>query len=122
LSAPNNNTFRRQTVNTSNAKVMPNHPVNKPLFALSGGFIALFCLWALVDLQGLSGAVDAGFAFSARYFGLYWQVLLLATFLISLMLCAMPGAKARLGNLPHPEFTTFQWGAMIMCTLLAGGV
>ena len=76
-------------------------------FALSGGFIALFCLWALVDLKGLSGAVDAGFAFSARYFGLYWQLLLLGTFLISLLICVMPGAKARLGNLVKPEFTTF---------------
>ncbi len=94
---------------------------NKPLFALSGGFIALFCLWALVDLKGLSGAVDAGFAFSARYFGLYWQLLLLGTFLISLVICFMPGSKARLGNIAKPEFTTFQWGSMIMCTLLAGG-
>lgn len=108
-------------MNTSTPKVAQVHPINKPLFALSGGFIALFCLWALIDLQSLSGAVDAGFAFSARYFGLYWQVLLLGTFLISLVLCAMPGAKARMGNLAIPEFTTFQWGAMIMCTLLAGG-
>lgn len=82
--------------------------INKPVFALSGGFIALFCLWALVDLKGLSGAVDAGFAFSARYFGLYWQLLLLGTFLISLIICFMPGSKARLGNLAKPEFTTFQ--------------
>ncbi|MEJ6631000.1 MAG: BCCT family transporter [Burkholderiaceae bacterium] len=95
--------------------------INKPVFALSGGFIALFCLWALVDLKGLSGAVDAGFAFSARYFGLYWQLLLLGTFLFSLIICFMPGSKARLGNLAKPEFTTFQWGSMIMCTLLAGG-
>jgi len=95
--------------------------VDKPLFALSGGFIALFCLWALLDLKGLSTAVDAGFAFSARYFGLYWQVLLLGTFLISLVICLLPGAKAKMGNLAKPEFSVFQWGSMIMCTLLAGG-
>jgi glycine betaine transporter len=106
-------------VSTSTQKVAQVHPINKPLFAVSGGFIALFCFWALIDLQSLSGAVDAGFALSARYFGLYWQLLLLGTFLISLVLCVMPGAKARMGNLPMPEFTTFQWGAMIMCTLLA---
>ncbi|MTH35898.1 BCCT family transporter [Paracoccus limosus] len=95
--------------------------VNKPLFALSGGFILLFCLYALVDIDGLSVLVDAGFAFSARYFGLYWQILLLATFLISLVLCVLPGGRVRLGGMSMPEFKTFNWASMIMCTLLAGG-
>jgi choline/carnitine/betaine transport len=99
----------------------PTTAIKTSLFALSGGFIAAFCLWALIDLEGLSAAVDAGFAFSARYFGLYWQVLLLATFLISLALCALPGSKAKLGATTQPEFSWFSWGAMIMCTLLAGG-
>lgn len=95
--------------------------VNKPLFLISGGFIGLFCIAALVNLDALSAAVDWGFNISATYFGLYWQVLLLATFLIGLLLCVLPGGKAILGNLAAPEFTTFQWGSMIMCTLLAGG-
>ncbi len=95
--------------------------VNKPLFLISGGFIALFCLAALVNLDALSAAVDWGFNVSATYFGLYWQVLLLATFLIGLVLCILPGGRAIMGGLTAPEFTTFQWGSMIMCTLLAGG-
>jgi choline-glycine betaine transporter len=95
--------------------------VDKPLFAITGGFIALFCALALFDIDLLSRMVDWGFNFSATYFGLYWQVLLLATFLIGLALCVLPGAKTRMGNLATPEFTMFQWGSMIMCTLLAGG-
>ena len=95
--------------------------INKPLFAITGGFIALFCVSAIVNLEGLSGLVDVGFAWSAKWFGLYWQLLLLATFLIGLALCFFPGAKAKLGGLDEPEFTLFQWGSMIMCTLLAGG-
>ena len=95
--------------------------LNTPLFLLSGGFIALFCAAALVDLEGLSAMVDWGFNVSATYFGLYWQVLLLATFLIGLVLCVLPGGRAILGGLSAPEFSTFQWGSMIMCTLLAGG-
>ncbi len=97
------------------------HHINKPLFAITGGFILAFCLVALYDLDLLSSMVDAGFAFSARYFGLYWQVLLLATFLIGLVLIVLPGSKAIMGGLDRPEFPVFQWGAMIMCTLLAGG-
>lgn len=95
--------------------------VHKPLFAITGGFIALFCALALFDIDLLSRMVDAGFAFSAKYFGFYWQVLLLATFLIGLVLCVLPGAGTRMGALAKPEFTLFQWGSMIMCTLLAGG-
>jgi glycine betaine transporter len=95
--------------------------VDRPLFAATGGFILLFCGLALIDIDLLSALVDWSFAWSARYFGLYWQVLLLATFVISLGLCLLPGSRVRLGRLDRPEFTTFQWGSMIMCTLLAGG-
>ena len=95
--------------------------VDKPLFAITGGFILLFCALALFNLDALAAMVDAGFNWSATYFGLYWQILLLATFLIGLVLCVLPGGRAVLGNLAKPEFTNFQWGSMIMCTLLAGG-
>ncbi|WCR11515.1 BCCT family transporter [Paracoccus stylophorae] len=95
--------------------------IDKTLFAITGGFIALFCAYAFVDIDGLSALVDAGFNFSARYFGLYWQVLLLATFLIGLLLCVLPGSRTVMGGLSVPEFNIFSWGAMIMCTLLAGG-
>ena len=95
--------------------------INKPLFLITGGFITLFCVIAVIDLDTLSGLVDVGFYWSAKLFGLYWQLLLLATFIIGLVLCVLPGAKAKMGGLDAPEFTHFQWGSMIMCTLLAGG-
>jgi glycine betaine transporter len=95
--------------------------VNKPLFAVTGGFILLFCAIALVNIDALGAMVDWGFNFSATYFGLYWQILLLGTFLMGMVLCVLPGGKTVLGGLATPEFTQFQWGSMIMCTLLAGG-
>ncbi|TMO48027.1 BCCT family transporter [Pseudoalteromonas ruthenica] len=95
--------------------------VDAPLFLLSAGFIICFCLFALFDLKTLSQWVDASFAWSAKYFGLYWQLLLLATFIIAIATAMLPAAKQRIGNLAAPEFSLFQWGAMIMCTLLAGG-
>jgi len=94
---------------------------DKALFAITGGFIALFCAYAFFDIDGLSALVDSSFAFSAKYFGLYWQVLLLATFLIGLVLCVLPGSKTLMGGLSMPEFSNFSWASMIMCTLLAGG-
>ena len=79
-----------------------------PLFAITGGFILLFCALALWDLEPLGTIVNASCAFSATYFGLYWQLLVLATFLIGLALCFFPGASERLGEMDEPEFTTFQ--------------
>ncbi len=98
-----------------------NRSLDVPLVLLTGGFIFAFCALALFDIDRLSIWIDAAFAFSARWFGLYWQVLLLATFLIGIGLCVMRGAGHKMGGLEVPEFSTFQWGAMIMCTLLGGG-
>jgi len=95
--------------------------VSKPVFALSAGFIAIFCAMAVINLETLSALVDGGFAWSAKYFGLYWQVLLLATFVMGIVIAIMPASRVKLGNMAKPEFTLFQWGSMIMCTLLAGG-
>ncbi|MBU2888168.1 BCCT family transporter [Celeribacter halophilus] len=106
---------------TSQTNTTQGKRINIPVFVISGGFIALFCLAALINLDALSRAVDWSFNIAATYFGLYWQFLLLATFLIGLLLCVLPGGRAIMGNIAKPEFTTFQWGSMIMCTLLAGG-
>ncbi|MFD1881626.1 BCCT family transporter [Paracoccus pacificus] len=95
--------------------------VDKPLFAITGGFILLFCALALISADTLNAVVDWGFNFAATYFGLYWQVLLLATFLMSLVICFLPGSRTVMGGLARPEFNRFQWASMIMCTLLAGG-
>ncbi|WP_347266714.1 BCCT family transporter [Paracoccus sp. (in: a-proteobacteria)] len=95
--------------------------INLPLLGITAGFILLFCLLAITDLAQLSAMIDWAFAGSARYFGLYWQVLLFVTLIISLVLLVLPGSGVKLGGLDKPEFTTFQWAAMIMTTLLAGG-
>jgi choline-glycine betaine transporter len=103
------------------AGAVPTADVNIRLFALTGGFIVLFCLLALFSVDRLNAVVDASFAWAARYFGLYWQLLLLGTFFSGLLIAVLPGGRSVLGAIPAPEFSLFQWGSMIMCTLLAGG-
>jgi len=65
--------------------------------------------------------VDAAFSWSIRAFGFYWQFLMLATFLVGLATVILPGSKVKLGGLDEPEFSTFKWVAMTLCTLLASG-
>jgi glycine betaine transporter len=87
---------------------------------VSGGALAVFVAGAIIAPDTVGGWVATGFVKSAAWFGFYWQVLMLVTFLGSLVLAATPWARARFGN-PAPEFGRFKWVAMIMCTLLAGG-
>lgn len=88
---------------------------------VSVGALAAFVASTLVFPETVSGWVDAGFTAAAAWFGLYWQSLLLVTFLVAMVLALTPWARARLGGTESAEFGRFKWVAMIMCTLLAGG-
>ena len=90
-------------------------------FSLSGGFLVIFVLMALLDLDGLSQRVNVAASWSTKNFGAYWQALLLLTFLIGIYVASSRSGKVRLGNKKNPEMSTFKWFSIIMCTLLAGG-
>lgn len=97
------------------------HKVDKLTLIVSSGFLMAFVVLALVDTKLLSSVVNGGFAWSTKFFGAYWQFLLLATFLIGIGLTLGRTGSVVLGNSEKPEMSTFQWVAIIMCTLLAGG-
>lgn len=91
------------------------------VFALSGGPLVIFVVLSLFDLKLVSTAITVAFGWAATTFGAYWQVLLLATFLMGLGIAISPAGRARLGSTTTPDLTTFRWVSVIMCTLLAGG-
>ncbi|MEL0612593.1 BCCT family transporter [Marinomonas arenicola] len=95
--------------------------VDMPVFLISASVVLLFCLIALYDVNLLSSWVNEAFLISTKYFGAYWQILLLLTFIIGLFLCFGRTGSVLLGGIKSPEIPTFQWISIIMCTLLAGG-
>ncbi|WP_286220515.1 BCCT family transporter [Marinobacter apostichopi] len=96
--------------------------IGDPLvLALTMGFIFLFVGWSLTDAEGLSAVINSGFTWTAKYLGSFFQLLLLATFFIALVVAFGRAGVARLGGLEKPEISTFRWLSMILCTLLAGG-
>ena len=95
--------------------------LKNPAFWYSGGFIIAFVLMALFAEAQLAEIVNIGFVWSARIFGPFWQILLLATFVIALAVGAGRTGQVILGNLPKPEMDAFKWMAILFCTLLAGG-
>ena len=95
--------------------------VDFPVLLISGGVLVLFAAFALYDIGQVSAWVNTAFAVSTKYFGAYWQVLLLLTFLIGVVLSVGRTGSVVMGGVKTPEITTFQWISIIMCTLLAGG-
>ncbi len=96
--------------------------IDWPLFLISGGFLGAFLLAALIDIDTVSALVNTLFAWSTKAFGLYWQLLMLATFAVSLFIGFSRCGRVRLGGVTQrPDVSTFNWIAVIMCALLAGG-
>ncbi|MDA9556678.1 BCCT family transporter [Vibrio sp.] len=95
--------------------------LNNPVFAYSGSFIGLFVLLAFYDQKLLASVVNTGFSWAVTYFGPYWQVLLLLTFLIGMALALGRTGKVKLGAIDSPELEDFKWVSILFCTLLAGG-
>lgn len=95
--------------------------IDKITLLFSTLFLVSFVLISFIDTKLLSTLVNDGFAWSSKVFGAYWQVLLLLTFLIGVYLAFSKTGSVILGKLNKPEMSTFQWIAIILCTLLAGG-
>lgn len=91
------------------------------VLALTIGFIVLFVGASIYDAEWLSGLIGESFTWTATYFGSFFQILLLGTFVVAISIALGKGSKARLGGLEKPEISRFRWLSMILCTLLAGG-
>ncbi|MFM2591187.1 BCCT family transporter [Vibrio sp. TBV020] len=95
--------------------------LSNPVLWISGSFLTIFVLIALLDTQLLTTLVNSGFGYATQYFGGYWQILMLANFIIGLFLALGQTGYVRLGGLAAPEVGTFKWLSILLCTLLAGG-
>jgi glycine betaine transporter len=95
--------------------------IDWPVFGISGGVLILFVILALFDISLVENLVSSSFAWSARFFGGFWQVLMLATFFVGIGLAFSKYGKIKLGGLDKPELSLYKWLSIIMATLLAGG-
>lgn len=95
--------------------------LNWPVFIISGGILLLFVTTSVFFTEGVSKFVDKSFDFSITYFGAYWQILLLATFIVGLFLAFSKYGKVRLGNIDKPEMSFFKWVSIIVTSGLGAG-
>ncbi|NAW68929.1 BCCT family transporter [Vibrio sp. V27_P1S3P104] len=106
---------------TSSHSLQKKLELNNPVLWLSGSFLSLFVLLALTNPSLLTSLIDSGFHYATQGFGAFWQLLLLANFVIGLALAVTQTGSVRLGGLSIPELDNFKWLSIILCTLLAGG-
>src|SRR5699024_12674827 len=92
-----------------------------PVFLISGGLLILFVIVGFINVDFITDMVDTSFDFSVKYFGGLYQIVLLGTFLIALVLGYSKFGRIRLGGLNKPEMSTFKWMSIIICTLSAAG-
>lgn len=90
-------------------------------FSISGGFLVLFLLMSLLNKDLMGEWISSSFDFSVTFFGVFWQLLLLATFVVGVALALSKYGKVKLGKKDTPENGWFRWVSMILCTLLASG-
>ncbi|MDQ0207030.1 BCCT family transporter [Alkalicoccobacillus murimartini] len=97
--------------------------LNWPVFLISGGILVLFVLLSVFNVEWTSTYVDLGFDYAIRYFGPYWQILLIATFIVGAYIAFSRSGNVVLGKLEKPEMSFFKYLAIIVTTGLgAGGV
>ncbi|KHF41589.1 BCCT family transporter [Halalkalibacter okhensis] len=102
-------------------KTIKNMKTDWTTFAVSGGFLLLFVIFALIDINMVEGWVTESFNWSVTFFGAYWQLLLLGNFVIGIILAFSKYGNVKLGKMEKPENSNFRWISMILCTLLASG-
>lgn len=91
------------------------------VFFISGGFLVLFIIVSFFDSEMVGEWITTSFNASAKFFGAYWQVLLLGNFIIGAILAVSKYGNVRLGNREKPQYSYYRWVAMILTTLLASG-
>ncbi|WP_170006426.1 BCCT family transporter [Bacillus fonticola] len=92
-----------------------------PVVFISGGVLILFVILSWINMDFLERFVNDSFAWSANYFGAFWQLLVLAFFAVTIVMACSRLGRVKLGMLDKPETGYFKWISMIMCTLLASG-
>ncbi|GIN97668.1 BCCT family transporter [Siminovitchia terrae] len=97
--------------------------VDWKVFILSGGTLVFFVMMSLLKVDLVSKYVTIGFDLSIRFFGAYWQILMLGTFAVGAFIALSKSGQAILGQQSKPDMSFFKWAAIIVTTGLgAGGV
>ncbi|ASL68205.1 High-affinity choline uptake protein BetT [Bacillus cereus] len=77
---------------------MKSRKTDWPVFIISGGSLLLFVIAVFLNKDYVESAINNSFAFSIKYFGAFWQVLLLGTFIVAMCMAFSKYGRVKLGD------------------------
>ena len=84
--------------------------------------LLIFLLVSAVDLALAKQFTEEGKAVVSNALGGIWQWMVVLLFLIAIVMAISPVGRVRLGGVDaKPSLKFFDWCAVLICTLLAGG-
>ena len=96
--------------------------LRQPPLWVGAGPLLVFLVMAAVDLKLATAFTQGGKAIISDWLGSTWQWMVALLFLLALGLAISPVGKLRLGGAEaKPSLKLFDWCAVLICTLLAGG-
>ena len=94
----------------------------QPPLWVGGTPLLIFLLVSAIDLALAKAFTDQGKALISDALGGLWQWMVVAVFLVAIGLAISPIGKLRMGGEEEkPSLKFFDWCAVLICTLLAGG-
>ena len=98
------------------------HWLTQPPLWVGAAPLLVFLLMAAVDLQLASSFTANGKAVISDWLGSTWQWMVALLFLLAIGLAISPVGQLKLGGAEaKPSLKLFDWCAVLICTLLAGG-
>lgn len=103
-------------------KEFENKNVDWPIFILSAGFFVLFVALCLINEDFANKIIYAAHGVIVKYTGSIMQMVFLAIWLICLAVACTKYGNVKIGGKDSvTDLKTFNWFAIILTTLLAGG-
>ena len=94
----------------------------RPPLWIGAGPLLAFLVLAAVDLKLAQQFTSSGKAIVSSSLGGLWQWMVLVLFVIAVVMAISPVGRLRLGGVDaKPSLKFFDWCAVLICTLLAGG-
>ena len=98
------------------------HWLKQPPLWVGAGPLLVFLVMAAVDLKLATAFTEGGKAIVSDWLGSTWQWMVAVLFLLAAALAISPVGRLKLGGAEaKPSLKLFDWCAVLICTLLAGG-
>jgi len=98
------------------------HGLSKPIFFVTGGFFFLFVILSVIDIEMVGSKLSAAVTWLSTTFGWLFGLVVFVVVLANVFLMCTKYGDIKMGKPDDkPEFSTFNWLAILFTTAIAAG-